>query len=102
MNYEEELEKEFQKLLKELHDSLNENIAEMEVEEIEGVNLKDLEKNFTNDNIVDALGGLPPVKIHCSVLAHEALSAAYAKGLNTQIILNKAVSIKWKSLFVFY
>ena len=46
MKYTEELEKEFQKLLKELHDSLNENMAEMEVEEIEGVNLKDLEKNF--------------------------------------------------------
>jgi len=32
--------------------------------------------NFTNEEVVDALGGLPPVKIHCSVLAEEALKAA--------------------------
>lgn len=46
MNYAEELEKEFQKLLKELEDSLKESTAHMEVEEIDGVNLKELEKNF--------------------------------------------------------
>ncbi len=39
------------------------------MEEIKG------KKTFSNDNIVEALGGLPPVKIHCSVLAHEALNA---------------------------
>jgi nitrogen fixation NifU-like protein len=32
--------------------------------------------NFTNQEVVNALGGLPPVKIHCSVLAEEALKAA--------------------------
>jgi nitrogen fixation NifU-like protein len=32
--------------------------------------------SFTNEEVVDALGGLPPVKIHCSVLAEEALKAA--------------------------
>ncbi len=32
--------------------------------------------NFSNEEVVSALGGLPPVKIHCSVLAEEALKAA--------------------------
>jgi nitrogen fixation protein NifU and related proteins len=32
--------------------------------------------NFSNEEVVNALGGLPPVKIHCSVLAEEALKAA--------------------------
>ncbi len=32
--------------------------------------------SFTNQEVVSALGGLPPVKIHCSVLAEEALKAA--------------------------
>ena len=30
----------------------------------------------TNKMVAEALGGLPPVKIHCSVLAEEALHAA--------------------------
>lgn len=50
--------------------------SSMATELIKGRNIKDLEENFTNDEIVDKLGGLPPVKIHCSVLAHEALQAA--------------------------
>ncbi len=31
---------------------------------------------LTNKQVVDALGGLPPVKVHCSVLAEQALKAA--------------------------
>ncbi len=31
---------------------------------------------MSNDRIVDGLGGLPPVKIHCSVLAVDALHEA--------------------------
>lgn len=31
---------------------------------------------ITKDNIVDELEGLPPVKIHCSLLAIDALQAA--------------------------
>jgi len=32
--------------------------------------------NISKDNIVDSLGGLPPVKLHCSVLAVDALEEA--------------------------
>jgi len=46
MKYSEELEKEFQGLLKELEKSMSEAIADMEIKEIEGVNLEELEKNF--------------------------------------------------------
>ena len=32
--------------------------------------------DLTNPAVVEALGGLPPAKIHCSVLAEEAVKAA--------------------------
>jgi nitrogen fixation NifU-like protein len=48
----------------------------MATELIKGRTIEELQKNFNNDDIVTALGGLPPVKIHCSVLATEALNAA--------------------------
>lgn len=50
--------------------------SSMATELIIGRTIDDLENNFNNDQIVNALGGLPPVKIHCSVLASEALNAA--------------------------
>ena len=33
---------------------------------------------ITNKQVIDELGGLPPAKIHCSVLAEEAITAAIA------------------------
>ena len=33
---------------------------------------------ITNKQVVEALGGLPPLKIHCSVLAEQSIKAAVA------------------------
>jgi nitrogen fixation NifU-like protein len=33
---------------------------------------------LTNREVASALGGLPPAKLHCSVLAEEAVHAALA------------------------
>lgn len=49
--------------------------SSMATELIKGRTVDEI-KNFSNQEVVDALGGLPPVKIHCSVLAEEALKAA--------------------------
>ena len=32
--------------------------------------------HVTNRDVVDALGGLPPIKVHCSTLAEETIQAA--------------------------
>ena len=42
---------------------------------VKGMTLEQAEK-VTNKMVMEALGGLPPVKVHCSVLAEEALHAA--------------------------
>jgi nitrogen fixation NifU-like protein len=49
--------------------------SSMATELVKGKTIEELE-DFSNQEVVDALGGLPPVKIHCSVLAEEALKAA--------------------------
>jgi nitrogen fixation NifU-like protein len=49
--------------------------SSMATELIKGRSISDV-MTFSNQEVVDALGGLPPVKIHCSVLAEEALKAA--------------------------
>lgn len=49
--------------------------SSMATELIKGRSIEEV-KHFSNQEVVDALGGLPPVKIHCSVLAEEALKAA--------------------------
>jgi len=55
--------------------------SSMLTEMIKGKTL-DEAKEITNRHVADALDGLPPVKIHCSVMAEEAVKAAlddYAK-----------------------
>jgi len=49
--------------------------SSMATELVKGKTIEELE-TFSNQDVVDALGGLPPVKIHCSVLAEAALKAA--------------------------
>jgi nitrogen fixation NifU-like protein len=56
-------------------------------EMIKGHTVKDALK-LTNKAVQEALGGLPPVKIHCSLLAEEAVHAAlwdYAKKNHLEI-----------------
>ena len=49
--------------------------SSMATELIKGKPLSEVIK-LTNNAVVEALGGLPPVKVHCSVLAEEAVKAA--------------------------
>jgi len=47
----------------------------MVTEIVKGKNINDALK-VSNKVVTDALGGLPKVKLHCSVLAEDALKAA--------------------------
>ena len=49
--------------------------SSMATEMIKGRTIEEARK-LTNQEVVDALDGLPPQKIHCSVLADEAINAA--------------------------
>ena len=49
--------------------------SSMATELIKGKSVKEA-LQMTNKAVIEALDGLPPVKIHCSVLAEEAVQAA--------------------------
>lgn len=49
--------------------------SSMITEMVKGENIKEALK-ISNQNVAEALGGLPPVKMHCSNLAAQALKAA--------------------------
>ena len=51
--------------------------SSMATERIQGHPVSEALK-LTNDVVVEALEGLPPVKVHCSVLAEEAVKSAIA------------------------
>lgn len=60
---------------------------------IKGQKLEDALK-LTNKAVVEALDGLPPAKIHCSVLAEQAMKAAIAdyykkQGLDPELYVGK-------------
>lgn len=66
--------------------------SSMATELIKGKSIDDALK-LTNSAVVEALEGLPPVKVHCSVLAEQAIKAAindYYKRAG----INKSVEIK--------
>jgi len=42
---------------------------------IEGATLEEIQQ-LRKEDVVEALGGLPPMKLHCSVLAEDAIRAA--------------------------
>ena len=51
--------------------------SSMVTEMVKGKKIKDA-LNLTNKAVAEALDGLPPAKMHCSVLAEEAIKSAIA------------------------
>lgn len=49
---------------------------------------------LTNKDVINELGGLPPVKLHCSVLAEEAIKKAIADYLRKQGVKEEEIIIK--------
>ncbi len=44
---------------------------------------------ITNEQVVEELGGLPPIKLHCSVLAEEAIKTAIADYYKKEGVLSE-------------
>ena len=64
--------------------------SSMATELIKGHTVKEA-LELTNSVVVEALEGLPPVKVHCSVLAEEAVRSAIADYYNRNGIENDIV-----------
>lgn len=67
--------------------------SSMATELIKGKPIEEALK-LTNKAVVEALDGLPPVKIHCSVLAEQAIKAALSdyykkQGIDPEIMVGK-------------
>ncbi len=67
--------------------------SSMATELIKGKSIEDALK-VTNKAVMEALDGLPPVKVHCSVLAEQAIKAALSdyytkKGIDPTPIVGK-------------
>ena len=71
--------------------------SSMATELIKGKSVKDALK-LTNKAVIEALDGLPPVKIHCSVLAEEAVKSAVLDYLNKNGLDPLAYGIDPKSI----
>ncbi len=72
--------------------------SSMATELLKGVKVEDALK-MTNEAIVDALEGLPPSKIHCSVMAEEGIETALKdyykrKGLDEAIVDEMKAKLK--------
>lgn len=70
--------------------------SSMATELIKGKTIEEALK-VTNKAVMEALDGLPPVKVHCSVLAEEAIKAAISdyyqrNGINPEPIVGKVGS----------
>ncbi|HOP11929.1 MAG TPA: Fe-S cluster assembly scaffold protein NifU [Oscillospiraceae bacterium] len=70
--------------------------SSMATELIKGKSIEEALK-LTNKAVVEALEGLPPAKIHCSVLAEQAIKTALAdyyrkKGIDPEPLVGKIIN----------
>ena len=76
--------------------------SSMATELIKGKTIEEALK-VTNRAVMEALDGLPPVKVHCSVLAEEAIKAAVSdfykrKGIDPEPIVGKISNFSCENL----